>query len=850
MRLKSAGGIVWILSFINGAYLMAFGEPTLAYFLNILAHLGLGAALIALVSLSWRRAGKLLLAAFGLAAISGIAVFIIGGTRSHQSIMTAHIAAAFTATFVLGFQQSSRRWIVPLMAAVAAIPLLYSADNRSVIQNPASPPLTMAEEGGGEKGPFFPSSLETTSGGHVSTEFIMDSKSCAKCHAEIYDQWKASMHHFSSFNNPFYRRAIEYMQPVTGVQASKWCAGCHDPAVLLNGMMDRPIAEIADTPEGQSGMGCLSCHAISKVKSTMGNSDVVIDDAKWSRMFSFLTRVNSKPHRISFLKTFHTDQPSEFCSSCHKVHLDTPVNSYRWIRGFNEYDNWQGSGVSGLGARSFYYPKTPQTCVSCHMPTMSASDPAARDGKIRSHFFPGANTGVPVVIKDEQHLGINKTFLQSARMRVDIFAASRATAIPENQPLAATASTSFAVGEESEGTVPRSAAAADTGDVYAPLNKVATAFRPGDEVRIDVVVRTLGLGHFFPGGTVDAFDTWLELKGTDDSGAVVFWSGAVQKEGGPVDPDAHFYRSLQIDQKGNPINKRNAFESRATVYVNLIPPGSADVAHYLLKIPRNLKGAVHLKATLNYRKFAAVYSAFTFEGKPENPTLPIVEMASASLDLPIGKSANAGKSEITQADAERWNDYGIGLYRQGDFTAAIRAFTKVTEINPSYPDGWVNVARVLIDEGETTEAQKWLAKALQLSPDLGRAHFFLAMALKADGNYEGAQKELELVAAQYPLDRVVLNQIGKVLFLKREYQAAVTWFKRTISVDPEDISAHYNLMLCYRGMNDAGASAREEKLYLRFKADENAQTLTGEYRRNHPIDNNERQPIHMHEGNR
>jgi len=44
---------------------------------------------------------------------------------------------------------------------------------------------------------------------------------------------------------------------------------------------------------------------------------------------------------------------AEFCSSCHKVHLDVAVNRYRWIRGFNEYDNWQASGVSGQGARAF-----------------------------------------------------------------------------------------------------------------------------------------------------------------------------------------------------------------------------------------------------------------------------------------------------------------------------------------------------------------------------------------------------------------------------------------------------------------------------------------------------------------
>ena len=59
---------------------------------------------------------------------------------------------------------------------------------------------------------------------------------------------------------------------------------------------------------------------------------------------------------------------AEFCSACHKVHLDVPVNKYRWFRGFDDYDNWQASGVSGQGARSFYYPPKPQGCADCHMP--------------------------------------------------------------------------------------------------------------------------------------------------------------------------------------------------------------------------------------------------------------------------------------------------------------------------------------------------------------------------------------------------------------------------------------------------------------------------------------------------
>jgi hypothetical protein len=35
-------------------------------------------------------------------------------------------------------------------------------------------------------------------------------------------------------------------------------------------------------------------------------------------------------------------------------------------------------------------------------------------------------------------------------------------------------------------------------------------------VRVEVVVRTRKVGHFFPGGTVDAFDVWVELEAVDD----------------------------------------------------------------------------------------------------------------------------------------------------------------------------------------------------------------------------------------------------------------------------------------------------------------------------------------------
>ncbi len=53
-------------------------------------------------------------------------------------------------------------------------------------------------------------------------------------------------------------------------------------------------------------------------------------------------------------------------------------------------------------------------------------------------------------------------------------------------------------------------------------------------------------------------------------------------------------------------------------------------------------------------------------------------------------------------------------------------------------------------------------------------------------------------------------------------------------------------MLCYNGLGDEKMAKEHQARYLRFKADESAQTITGSYRQQHPEDNNERQAVHEH----
>jgi tetratricopeptide (TPR) repeat protein len=531
------------------------------------------------------------------------------------------------------------------------------------------------------------------------------------------------------------------------------------------------------TPEAQAGLGCMMCHSIAQVKSTMGQADFFLEYPKLHELAAsknpamvwlhdFMVRLNPEPHRRVFLKPFMKNQTAEFCSSCHKVHLDVPVNNYRWVRGFNEYDNWQASGVSGQGARSFYYPERSQKCADCHMPMEKSRDDGNDDGFVHSHRFPGANTAVPTANEDHEQLKITEGFLKSGALTIDIFALSRAQAQAGGAALpSADVNTTFAVGEEAETKAP-STRANEAAPVTAPLNRVNAVVRRGEDVRVDVVVRTKRVGHFFPGGTVDAYDTWVELKAIDENDKPIFWSGMVEDDGkGPVEKGAHFYRSLQIDAHGNPINKRNAWQGRAAVYVRLIPPGAADTIHYRLRIPENAGNKIKLEAKLNYRKFAWWNTQFSFAGVPDPkqpvqrtadyddakyiftgemkglsakqqkiPDVPIVAVAQNEVTLDVAaKNAPvpAPKMQLMKDDWQRWNDYGIGLLLQGDLKAAQQAFQKVTEIDPNNPDGWVNIGRAAVQEGDMESAQQVLDRALKINPRLARTNFFYAKVLRS-----------------------------------------------------------------------------------------------------------------------
>jgi tetratricopeptide (TPR) repeat protein len=297
-------------------------------------------------------------------------------------------------------------------------------------------------------------------------------------------------------------------------------------------------------------------------------------------------------------------------------------------------------------------------------------------------------------------------------------------------------------------------------------------------------------------------------------------------------------------------------------------------------VPADCGDKITLQARLNYRKFSWWNTHFAYAGRrdpaqgefavardyddgrwtfdadtsgvsgalkqvPELPTTIVARDTEAIEVLPAGAPLPDGPSLSTE-DRGRWNDYGIGLLLQGDLKGAEAAFRTVTKLDPAYADGWVNVARCRLEEGDTTGAREVLGKALGIAPELPKAHYFLGLALKREGHLHEGLGHLQRASAAFPGDRVIHDEIGRVLFLLRRYPESVAALQKTLEIDPEDLTAHYNLMLSYRGLGNEEKARKHEALYQRFKADEPSTALLGPYLRRNPDDNNERQPIHEH----
>ena len=732
---------------------------------------------------------------------------------------------------------------------------------------------------------FEPSLTRTSTGNFIPAKTLDMNQYCLKCHQDSHKEWADSAHRFSSFNNPTYLASVAEtrevgMQRDGNVKGSRFCAGCHDPVPFFSGAFDDPDFDMLKHPTSQSGITCTVCHAITHVNSNVGNADFTIEEPQHypfahsdNQLLQWVNNqlVKAKPsfHKKTFLKPLH--KTAEFCSSCHKVNLPFELNHYRdWLRGQNHYDSWLLSGVSGHGARSFYYPPVAQTnCNECHMPTHESNDFGAQvfddtgKLKIHNHMFPSANTGIAWLRDREDVIAAHQEYLNGV-MRVDIF------------------------GIREGGTI--------DGQLTAPLRPEVPALKRGNKYLLETVIRTVKMGHHFTQGTSDSNEVWLEVTAT--SGDRQLGHSGLMQDDNSVDPWSHFVNSFMLDRNGNRIDRRNAQDIFVPLYNHQIPPGAGQTVHYSLNVPEDVAAPVNVQVRLLYRKFDSTYMKFVDKklgqmnappirghqpGQDYRNELPITVLAEDSITFAVeGISTEVSNKDRDIPAWQRWNDYGIGMLLKGkaELKQAAEAFREVEKLDRY--DGPLNLARTLLIEagaGQLGEAVDAVGRAAAhtdppappwtlawLSGELNRQQGFLK---EAEENFrqvlEYRTEETVRRKFDFSRDYFVNNLLGQTIFdralkirgntrseeREQRLQEAAEVFRRTLELDSENVDAHYNLAQLYSYLGDSELASKHQELHARYKPDDTARgQAVGAARKQYPAANAAAEPLVIYDLNR
>jgi hypothetical protein len=579
---------------------------------------------------------------------SGWRMLLVGQRESEHWVYLTHVISSLALVSVVALHVILHFWLLPerrrkrenesaallpsklwtsvlaFNLAVQVVILVATAIYNASQPPPDTSPAVADYEYSYGPHPFRPSQTETSHDGFVEPREIAESHRCATCHPDVAAQWIASAHREAA-SDQAYVTNVSLLAEKKGISATRYCEGCHGPVALLTGELSPGgvHAGISGSLGNLEGVPCMGCHGIASLVHLKGVASYEFAPATehlfarsdgWlpTRLHNWLLRVRPDQHRREVGRDLLSDP--KVCAACHTQFMDKDMNGWGWVKMQDDYGAWLESPFSKQQEEDLAN-ETSSRCQDCHMPLVQSNDPSADDeGMVRSHTFPGANTFLPILRGDHEHLEHTRSFLRSNRLRISIDPPSRADAVQDLR----------ALDEE-----------------LRDFEESPYYYYLEEEAQIRVAVSNHGVGHAFPGGTIDINEAWVEFLVMDASGEVVFESGGIDASNN-VDPNAHFYRSLPIDRSGSLVWRHDLFNMVGESFRRVVPPGKSDLAEYKFRVPAWAKSPLTLSATLKYRKLNDRYARWAL--KDRYVEIPAIDMARDSLTIPLRIRREADES--------------------------------------------------------------------------------------------------------------------------------------------------------------------------------------------------------------
>jgi len=425
--------------------------------------------------------------------------------------------------------------------------------------------------------------FERTSG--IDAAALAGSASCGTsgCHEQILQEWEPSAHRYAS-RSAFFQLIQGAMADANGAESTRYCAGCHDPIALFSGAKNIYDEDLS-SPGADEGISCASCHSIVRT-DVQGNANYTLAPperylAEDSFIGRFLIRAYPRHHKASYGRPLL--ETAEFCGACHKQFIDKDINRATRVQLQNQYDAWKGSHwfVADASNPQRADPNKALACRDCHMRLRDSADPAAKRGKHRHHAFIAANQWLPRLHNlphADEHIRLTEEWLRGE------------TVIPE-------------IADRWPGGPP------------VPIRiEAPESVRPGDTVKLRVIVDNVKVGHTFPTGPLDVIQSWVEVK-VRCGDSIVFHSGGLDADGF-IDPAAFIFKAEGVDRAGNLIDRHNLWDMVGSRFRRMLFPGYGDRQEYVfvceepapelrnpeVEFAAPAAGELLVEATLQYRK--------------------------------------------------------------------------------------------------------------------------------------------------------------------------------------------------------------------------------------------------------
>ncbi len=152
--------------------------------------------------------------------------------------------------------------------------------------------------------------------------------------------------------------------------------------------------------------------------------------------------------------------------------------------------------------------------------------------------------------------------------------------------------------------------------------------------------------------------------------------------------------------------------------------------------------------------------------------------------------------------ADAYNLLGeyTNLSRRELFPKAKAAVNRALEIDNRLAEAHISLAALIMqNEWDWINSLKEFKMGIELNPNYATGHHWYAEWLMSMGRSEEAIREISLAVDLDPVSPAILKDKGMTFYYSRQYDNAIDAAMKTIELDPNFMTVHRLLSLCYQG---------------------------------------------------